>query len=522
MSVAWFKKHWGLLALIAIGLAGGVLFWLTTTPWGIGVGYDSYFYLSAANNFLAGFDLSRFGGQGEVIPLTHFPPLYSLFLSFFAFITGLDTVTLARYLGLVFYAANIFLIGWLVRRYTRNVWVSIATTAFALLSPVLLDVHLMAMSEPPYLFVLLLTLYVLDEYLETGALRLLITAALLSSAAYLTRYIGLSVIALGFAALLLWRSGPLRRRVLDAAKFGFLVVIPVSTWLVRNWLQTGTLTNRSVNFHLPAASLLVQAKENMADWALPAGPPQLRTYVLLTGIIVMVLLAWRWRTHIRNFQYAAETRQSFRFAMLLALHIAIYLLLVFASLTLFDASTQLSDRILSPIYVSLLILIPILLWNGFLVGQPLWQQVFLFAVVLGLIWLNAIDYRSLARSMRQSGKGFTGRQWQKSDTIAALEELPLTTLIYSNEALPVRFLTNRHAAPIPENFDPVRGQVNVTFSTQIDLMKEILIQEKGALVIFDNIFEHEVDLPIEEISASLTLWRDTADGIIFVTPGFSP
>lgn len=42
-------------------------------PWGIGVGYDSVFYLSAADNLLNGLGLSRLDGYYNVIPLTHYP-----------------------------------------------------------------------------------------------------------------------------------------------------------------------------------------------------------------------------------------------------------------------------------------------------------------------------------------------------------------------------------------------------------------------------------------------------------------
>ena len=52
----WEKR--GILAVAGLAIFGIAWFWINT-PWGIGVNYDSYFYLSAADNFLAGNGFGR-------------------------------------------------------------------------------------------------------------------------------------------------------------------------------------------------------------------------------------------------------------------------------------------------------------------------------------------------------------------------------------------------------------------------------------------------------------------------------
>ncbi|MBK5107808.1 MAG: glycosyltransferase family 39 protein, partial [Anaerolineales bacterium] len=172
--------------LVIFGLLGIAVIWISS-PWGIGVGYDSIFYLSASDNILSGSGLSRFDGYGNTIPLTHFPPLYSLTLAGFSLITGFESDLAARILAAVFFGFLVGLSGWLVYRHTRSLLASVVGSTFVLVSPVLLDVSFMAMSELLFLVLLLLMIDFLNKYLLHGNMVVLIIAAIFASLMYLTR-----------------------------------------------------------------------------------------------------------------------------------------------------------------------------------------------------------------------------------------------------------------------------------------------------------------------------------------------
>lgn len=67
-----------LMVLVAAGAC--TLVW-ANTRWGVGLRGDSYAYISGARNLADGLGYSRVSGGGEVKPITHFPPLFSLLLA---------------------------------------------------------------------------------------------------------------------------------------------------------------------------------------------------------------------------------------------------------------------------------------------------------------------------------------------------------------------------------------------------------------------------------------------------------
>ena len=122
------------IILVIFGLLGIAVIWMSS-PWGIGVGYDSIFYLSASDNILSSSGLSRFDGYGNTIPLTHFPPLYSLTLAGFSLITGFESDLAARLLAAVFFGLLVGLSGWLVYRHTRSFLASVVRVTFICRTP---------------------------------------------------------------------------------------------------------------------------------------------------------------------------------------------------------------------------------------------------------------------------------------------------------------------------------------------------------------------------------------------------
>jgi hypothetical protein len=74
------RSRLAVLLLVLIAVAAGSLVG-ANTRWGVGLRGDSYAYISGARNLAAGLGYSRISGGGEVRPITHFPPLFSLLLA---------------------------------------------------------------------------------------------------------------------------------------------------------------------------------------------------------------------------------------------------------------------------------------------------------------------------------------------------------------------------------------------------------------------------------------------------------
>jgi Dolichyl-phosphate-mannose-protein mannosyltransferase len=516
LSLRITPRKWVIAFLGLIGLMGSLLLWYST-PLGIGVGYDSVYYLGSANSLLQGFGLGRFDAFGNFIPLTHFPSLYSLTLAAGGFLLHGDTVLAGRLVATISFGCLIFLVGWLVYTYSGSPLPSFLTAGIILFSSILLDVHLEAMSEPLFLLLMLTSLYLVERYLAREKMWVLVVAGLVAGFSFLTRYIGISVVAAGVLAVLFLSKKPGGRRLLYGVIFGLIGVIPVAIWYLRNFLLTGILSNRTVLYHLPQKARLLQGIRTISNWILPVQTPLTISYglILIASAVLIILLVLFFRSN-SSIQEVVPAGSDKRFVTILLIFLGTYLVFLVFSLTFFDASTKLNDRILSPVYLVLLMLLLIIPWN--LIVQK--NSIFLVAAYGGLCVLfmlsNLHDTRNLISDMRLEGRKFTGLSWQTSEIIAALKQLPPKTIIYTNESLPVSFLLSHPANPIPELVDPVKMHGTQDYERKIADMEQTIHSSKAVLAIFKDSYTPNVYPPLDELTQGLMLWKEFNDGAIYI------
>jgi hypothetical protein len=507
------------IILPVLGIAGFLLIWFST-PWGIGVGYDSIFYLSASENLLSGSGLSRLDGYGQAIPLTHFPPFYSIAIAGLSMIGGIATDAAARFFAAALFAFLVGFSGWLIFRYTRSTLACLFGAALILISPVLLDVSFMAMSDLLFLVLLLLFLYWLNSFLQDEKIFALIVSAIFAALLYLTRYVGLTAVATGGLAILIFRSQSWTKKFKELVIFCVFSLVPILLWYGRNWYLTGSMTNRVIGFHPPTLEQIKQGISTLSIWLLPAG---INSSIRLIGLglfiavfIIMVAIDYQ-KDRTRN-NLLDEGEGARRFFWLLIMFAIVYIMMVLLSLTFFDASTKLNDRILAPIYLTGILATLILIWNSAWFAEKSYIRIGISILALLFIGINLLPGYSVASAMRVEGKGFSGRQWKNSETVAALEQLPPGTLMFSNEAFAIYYLTGSPANWIPENYDPVKNEIDNNYSQRIESMRAEVVQYDGALVIFNSIRKHNVYAPIMELSEGLKLLGEFADGVIFTQP----
>ena len=112
------------LALVAVGAAAALA---VATPHGLGVSTDSVAYLSAASSLLHRGTLLVTDEAGGLIHFTRFPPAYPAALAASAVLAG-DPVRGARVLGVLLFAVNVFLMGWIATRISGSSRLGVATT----------------------------------------------------------------------------------------------------------------------------------------------------------------------------------------------------------------------------------------------------------------------------------------------------------------------------------------------------------------------------------------------------------
>src|SRR5215212_7419485 len=180
-----------LIALFLISIAGIFLI-LKATPNGLGLSDDSIAYIAGARSLAAG-DGYREAWLASNQPVTHFPPAFSSVLSFFG-LFGIDPLHAARWVNALLFGLNAALLGILGWRVTPSLTAGLVLAALFVASGELFAVHAVAMSEPLFIFLSLLSFWMFDLYFERDLHWWLGACATFAGMAYLTRYSGLALI----------------------------------------------------------------------------------------------------------------------------------------------------------------------------------------------------------------------------------------------------------------------------------------------------------------------------------------
>ena len=498
------------LVPLGLGLLAGMIIWVAT-PWGLGIEYDSVFYWSAAENLLGGRGLGRLNGAGQFIPLTQFPPLYPLFMAAVARVSGFTVVQAARLISAGLFGFNLILLWHLVRRLGAGQWAAIGSALVWLVAPSILERHLWAMSEPMYFTWLLCSLICWSHSVDESGDRWLVAAAATTGLASLTRYAGISLLATGVVAYLLMEPRPLLARARRATLFAALAGVLPMAWQARNLLVAGTPMNRVLLFHPPGMSQLREAGTTLADWLpYPKVSAEIRLGVLvLIGLGALILM-------LRQKQYARQAQGTGDRCLtcLAGLHGAVYLGFLGVSLTFFDASTRLRDRILSPLFlVGMLMLVGLLALHSTRKGWGI-----RIAALTGFAVLVVPYAVATAGRLQESrgGLGVVSAAWRNSETLAQIRQLDVELRLYSDEAFPIYFLTGTPASWVPERIDPVKGTERSEYRDELEVMHASVVAGEAALVLFhpDSL---RPELPsLDELTAGLEPALVMADGTIYL------
>ncbi|GAB4489267.1 MAG: hypothetical protein OHK0031_13000 [Anaerolineales bacterium] len=477
-----------LAALLALALAVMILLRLAT-PHGAGLINDSIAYVAGARAILNGQGYSEIWLASELEPITHYPPLFSLTLAALG-LSGLDPLAGARWLNIFLLGLNGLLFGLIAWRATRRAWLATLMGSFYLLNTGLFGVHSYAITEPLFLFFTLLAFLALDELLATRRQRFAAALGLTVGLAILTRYVGLALFAA--LGLTLWLEAKTWRERLSLTGFYLLGSLPLPlAWIARNELTAHVGTNRVAAFYGLNADNLALGLENLSRWLIPfpalwkAISPLQGAIVALSGLSALAVIGWAlWRGQ------AASRAEKLSLAA--GIFGFTYLAMVLFSMSFFDPATRFLQRILSPIYLSLLLLPLFAL-------ETAWRSRGRIALLtLILVWQGfaAVNLVAAARQMRPDGQGYASARWSQSGAATFLRGLPAGTAIYSNSPPAVYATLER-----PSYIYFMSGDRPEEYA----LVFQAVAEKKAALVLW-GVSAEEADSPeFQQIKAKLAL-----------------
>lgn len=439
-----------------------------STRWGPGLISDTFQYVASARYFVSGKGFAIPYGDGELEPMTKYPPMFSIVLAIFEF-AGMSALQGARVVNVLLFGVNIFLVFLSVRQLTRSRSHSFALLASLLFSVsfVLIEVHSWALSEALYICLGLCTFLTLDRYFKEIKRKWLIVSAFLVACVVLTRYVGLSLILAVIVVIFCSRLNKIQK-FKDALLFGAIAVLPVALWTLRGYVLTATLNDRIIQFHPLTKKNYTSAIDAVFGWFLPRSWVEGNEKILLLLSAVVLLGALVYLLRLYGSRLSNVAIQNNEIVILHVVYIFFYGLMIIVSKTWVDADIGLSDRILSPMLVSLLILFVTLL--SFLWNNLPQARIVVFLISLGIICYYMVGTVTTVQRFHEGGIGIARRGWTRSGPVQALRSFPSFS-IYTNSNSSLYLWSDRAGYNIKD----------------FELLKEKGTDKKVLLVIFRNL-----------------------------------
>lgn len=524
--------------LFLLALLAALMAWLATR-FGIGITPDSTVYIDAAHNLLDGRGLIALTGRGEFQPLTHYPPFYPAVLALLArvgsLLGGVPIESAARALNSLLFGANVFLVGVTIKRYARHsFWLPVIGSLLTITAPDIAGIHTFALTEGLFVFLFLSGSASLLRFFETKRRLWLIASAAMMAMAFLTRYVGVTMVFTGVLVLLIVNGRTFRQRLVDAFSFGLIACAPMALWILRNMQVSAGTSDREFVFHPIGLRQIASGLSTVSTWLLLGKVrPDVRVaffvFELVAGSLLVIYLLRRRRNSLVNQNQSDEVtmetagRQNEREApspvvIMFLTFIVVYVAFLIFTTSFIDADTVLDDRAMMPVHVAAIVLGCCFAWKLFLPLRDSRSMRIAFAVVaIVLIGSYAIRWTTWFSQARRDGQGYAGRAWKESETIAHIKNIPAGVAIYSNGYDAIYYLTKRPASYLPERVIHGTGRENQNYTVEVESMRKTLSERNGLLVYFNTLPERWFLPSSSDLKSQLRLAEivTTRDGSIY-------
>ncbi|MGH7669096.1 MAG: hypothetical protein ACRENQ_06340 [Gemmatimonadaceae bacterium] len=448
-----------MLSLIMASVAFSIVLWVTAPP-GPGVDPSSASYLGAAQSLVDGHGYrvptARWDAPDSTAPLTHYPPGFSTAIAL-PVAMGFPPLQGARLVealsAFVTMAVLVALVGDAV-----GMGAAAAFAVALLLMPLMVDLHLMVLSEPLFLALMALTLATMVAAPETP-----IAAGVCATAALAVRYTGIGVVA-GTVVWAMMGRGSLKARL----QRGALAILPTFllgvAWF---WVAgaSGGSAIRRLGLYGGLDGALSDGGATIAQWLVPtSGATAWVWWAALPAVIVVgavftagVRRARRlWRLLPRNLPIQSSTNVPQMVAARVlgagAVLGSSYAAALIAARLFADGSFTFDARLMSPLLMiaSLAFAVSAATWWR---SAGRWPRTGLAVLLLAWGAASLVATRSRVHESLTYGLDFSSDAWRGSPVLEWVRADGGRRPMYSNwPSLPYLYL-DRPARGVPASGD---------------------------------------------------------------------
>lgn len=497
------RYYWLIIVLASAVIATTADLWLTRA--GAGASGDSVHYMQGANNLLSGNGFSRLKANGQVIPITGFPPGFSVALAGLGLI-NVPVFDAGRFLNAVLFGLNTALVGWLLFRATRSGLLAILGSWMFMYARNIVQIHSWVMSEPLFIFLSLMTVVLLDLYLQRGKLALLILASLVIGYAGLTRYVGLSLVPAACLTILWLNPKKSVKGWRDVLIVGVVSLAPVVLWFWRNAEVSGNLFNRQLIYHPISTNLIFTLFNELSYWwfAPSLSLPWKFRWGLLFLFFVIGVSIYLYASHKRQDNPGGKLTSPI--PLITGIFVAFYVVVLLFNTTFIDAST---DEPSIKRYAIPLVAVGII-WTFStysLIGRQgrskTITQIVLLLIGLGMTLFYAS--KSVPFILHPGFSfGYTDDRRYWTCEVDMLKNIDDQQVVITNDYEEYYFLAGRPAYALTGNYDPYLGKYVDDFSANIEGVESML--QNGALLALlgdPNLYPNEANALIGDMGLTV-------------------
>jgi hypothetical protein len=464
-------------------------------------------------------DTTRYMGIND---LPYDAPIYAWVFSVLGNL-GLGLTAIATMVAIIVLIVNVVLLATLLFRITGRTIYVVAGSALVLFSPQFVTLHSVAMSEPPFLMFLLLTLHLSLTFMQTEDRYWLALSGVSLGLATLTRFTAPPLGAALALAYLLNSYYPFKRRLADATLLFAVSSAIFFAWVLANQLAGDQSIGRDLSFFGTMGQReWFKSFNAMAAWLLPDDVPKIIRHLTLLAVLgTFAYLAWQQaRRTLRDF----STNKSGAGLLLIVLSFFFLFYVAFVFLaSAIEANLHLNGRYGFPAYVALVILAAGLVARYHSVRGP--PKIFTIGLtVFALLILASHATRTAVRTYDafRNGIGYNDLEWKLSPTIAGIHRLPGNSIIYSNGADAIAYIVDR-----PSHFIPHERLLRTNLPDlanplpqQIAAMRNRAETQSVYVVYFDEVWWRPYLVDEQKLKAELgmELIDSLADGRIYKVP----
>jgi hypothetical protein len=407
---------------------------------GIGISPDSVSYSYAAEHFSSENRFNNFTG----LPLVEFPLGYPATLWFMGVVSGVSVSALAPVMNMVLFAGLLILSNRLLLSLELPLWLRCAVLACLCCSPCLLEVYSMLWSETLFLFLSVLFFVLLRWYGKHPVFPRLLLLAIVCSLGMVTRYAGVSLLAVGLFFLFFDPDTTAKQKTIRILLFVLLSSSLLGINLLRNSHYLHELTGVRERSVRGLSEISKETGTTISDWL-----PLLHNHPLLTTVLFIALFFVTLLLVIKRLLQIQFLKTPVTVLLVAWLFYAGFMI----GAAYFSRFEYLTNRLLSPLYVPMFIVWPAVLYKGAKQQSKTIRKAVILFLALGFIGVQIQYYQLNAEAwdgIKDAGiPGYSEDSWTQMPLVQYLKQHPPPGIVYANAPDATWYLCGIRSKPLP-------------------------------------------------------------------------